>query len=485
MCVRGKILRLSVLILSAFIFVLLFSAASSPLYEYDMSEDSVMFKVIGRGWSEGVLPYVGLWDSKGPFIFFINALGYALSGSDSNLGIFFIEILTVFSTLLVVYHWLSHSYGSRQSLLLTLVVLAGLSCNYDWGNMNAEYVLPFITLSFYLMYRWMSAVSFSGCYEHKASYAFVYGIVLGLSMMSRLTNALGVCTGALIIAFFLFRNKLWKCLFRNIALFLAGTAVTVLPFAVYFGVHSAFSDMLYGSLLYNIGYSSTLYKDSGIESLVSLPFNALFCFLLVIVSLAIIRGGRMVRGVLWLSVSVVTVFYLFISCGRYNYGIITLPYLCAFFVELKESCTVSRRLRMATAGVALLFVFLIFTRRVLFINENKNYTANEVEKAVDILSCIPSDERHSFIAYNCNTSVYLLTGINPVYPYFTVQDWAVYNNQSLKPRLFAEYSRCEAKWLLFKGDIDGSVIKEILEDKYSIIKTDNEFEYSLFRLVEN
>lgn len=485
MCAWVKILRLSVLLLAAFVFVLFFSAASSPLYGYDLSDDSVMFKVIGLGWSEGVLPYVGLWDSKGPFIFFIDALGYTLSGSDSDLGIFLIEVLSVFSNLIVVHRWLSRSYGSRRSLLLTLVVLAGLSFHYYWGNMTAEYLLPFITLSFYLMYRWMSAVTSSGNYEHKAGYAFIYGIVLGLSMMSRLTNAIGVCTGALVIAFFLVKAKLWKCLFCNIVLFLAGMSVAVLPFAIYFLARGAFADMLYGSLLYNIGYSLTSYNNPGIEGLVSLSFNALFCFLLMIVSVVIIRRGSMVHVVLWLAVSAVTVLYLFISYGYYNYGIITLPYLCAFFIELKESCALSHRLRTAMAGVALLLVFSIFIRRGLFIYENKNYYADEIESAVDILSCIPSGERHSFIAYNCNASVYLLAGITPVYPYFAVQDWAVYNNNSLKPRLLAEYSRCKAKWLLFKGDIDGSVIKEILENKYSIIKTDSKYGYSLFRLAHD
>jgi len=37
-----------------------------------------MFQIIGKAWTEGITPYVGVFDHKGPFIFFVNALGYLM-----------------------------------------------------------------------------------------------------------------------------------------------------------------------------------------------------------------------------------------------------------------------------------------------------------------------------------------------------------------------------------------------------------------------
>ena len=65
--------------------------ATSFLYENWFPLDNAIFQIIGRGWVEGKIPYVDLWDQKGPLIYFINALGYWLTGNQT--GIFLIEIL--------------------------------------------------------------------------------------------------------------------------------------------------------------------------------------------------------------------------------------------------------------------------------------------------------------------------------------------------------------------------------------------------------
>ena len=64
--------------------------ATSFLYENWFPLDSAIFQIIGKGWVEEKIPYVDLWDQKGPLIYFINAFGYWLTGNQT--GIFFIEI---------------------------------------------------------------------------------------------------------------------------------------------------------------------------------------------------------------------------------------------------------------------------------------------------------------------------------------------------------------------------------------------------------
>ena len=90
-----------VIAVAAVTFALFFSVTTSPLYEYGAYCDSAMFQVIGRGWCDGVLPYVGLWDSKGPMIFFINALGYAMTGT--QLGVFILQVLFLAVTVSVAF----------------------------------------------------------------------------------------------------------------------------------------------------------------------------------------------------------------------------------------------------------------------------------------------------------------------------------------------------------------------------------------------
>ena len=74
----------------SFIFLAFFSVSTSFLYDYPKSIDSHVYQVIGKLWNEGYLPYVDVWDHKGPVIYFINAIGYALTGN--KYGVFIIQL---------------------------------------------------------------------------------------------------------------------------------------------------------------------------------------------------------------------------------------------------------------------------------------------------------------------------------------------------------------------------------------------------------
>lgn len=80
--------------------MLCLSTSTSPLYNIPYAGDTAMFQTIGKYWAEGSLPYVDLWDSKGPLIFAVNALGYLLTGQ--RWGIMIIQVICLFITLIMI-----------------------------------------------------------------------------------------------------------------------------------------------------------------------------------------------------------------------------------------------------------------------------------------------------------------------------------------------------------------------------------------------
>ena len=64
-------------ILVSFAFVWTFSASTSFRYSL-LGGDSSVFQVMGKYWLEGVVPYKDLFDHKGPIVYVVNALGYAI-----------------------------------------------------------------------------------------------------------------------------------------------------------------------------------------------------------------------------------------------------------------------------------------------------------------------------------------------------------------------------------------------------------------------
>ena len=66
--------------LVSFLFLLLVSLSTSPLNNY-FDYDSSFYLVIGKGICRGLLSYRDLYDQKGPLVFYLNALGYLLTGN--------------------------------------------------------------------------------------------------------------------------------------------------------------------------------------------------------------------------------------------------------------------------------------------------------------------------------------------------------------------------------------------------------------------
>ena len=73
--------RRAALLLALLCSVLALSIAttSSPLYAANFWTDSNLYFTIGRGMTEGLMPYRDLFDHKGPLIFVLYALGALVS----------------------------------------------------------------------------------------------------------------------------------------------------------------------------------------------------------------------------------------------------------------------------------------------------------------------------------------------------------------------------------------------------------------------
>jgi hypothetical protein len=134
-------------------FVSIFSWTTSPIYGGQFEGiDSAVYKLVGKSWAEGLLPYVDIWDQKGPLIHAVDALGYKCFGAD--IGIFFIQIVSLYITAIFSFKSLKLSYAQLPSLLLTFFLVLSLSINYDGGNLVEEYLLPFISISYYFLLKY-------------------------------------------------------------------------------------------------------------------------------------------------------------------------------------------------------------------------------------------------------------------------------------------------------------------------------------------
>lgn len=476
-----------ILFFIAALFVAFCSTSTTPLLETPIAGDSVMFQTIGKYWSKGIIPYIGLWDSKGPIIFFINAFGYFLV--ESKMGIFVIQIINLFITLIFIFKILKTAFSIKMSLLLAIILLGALNFNYEGGNFTEEYLLPFLTFSLYCFVKSIKDIEKNGTsFVHNYKYAFVYGVCFAFCLLTRVTNAIGLCFGVLIICIYLFVNKQYKNIFYNALWFIVGFMLLFLPFYIYFAYHNLSYEFWYGTILYNIDYagsSSFRIEPTSINGFITYLGSYALCFVGVLI--LIINKNKKIRGIMWVVIGTISHAWLLKCMGYNHYAMIVFPYLPIIFIELQQLYESCKQIKLLKKSISVVLICVIglnllggissFKTNLLTFYYNYYTIPNKhplepEQVAIDMYNSIPDNEKYSFVAYNCYTGLYLKLNVCPYYRYFTLQDWASSKSKSLKLRINEVYSKGNAKWILVydSGDVG---IQEILDYRYTCIKVEN------------
>ena len=362
---RKKALYTFMLMMVAIIFVTFFSYTTSPIYQNVSDlQDSAIFQIVGRYWLEGAVPYKDLWDLKGPFIFFVNAAGYWLTGN--RYGIWILQIIFLFITLCATFKTFRLYFRESISFGMALLSLSSLAYVYQGGNMTAEYLLPFLTWSFYGILKWNRQVSEHAIVTHYLGYAVLYGIVLGVSLMSRLLNSLAVCGAVIVITITLLWKKEYRNLLTNIVGFIIGFAITTLPFFLYFYSQEALNEMWKGTFLHALQYAGNPSKDireTGIHFFVLCYLNSILLLLITIWN--IFRTKKMTISS-WLCLMVAGLPFVWFCQGNgfANYGISVYPLFAVVMVAISQAPF--KKLGVMVV-IILLFIGLASKVRYLFV----------------------------------------------------------------------------------------------------------------------
>ncbi|RJP52237.1 MAG: hypothetical protein C4557_06595 [Anaerolineaceae bacterium] len=234
-----------------YLFLLLLTASTldlaNPLFDKP-ARDGGFFLYAGSQILDGKIPYRDFWDSKGPAIFYVNALGLWL-GDGSRWGVWFVEFLCIFGTLALLYRSLSKRWGIGAALFGITLAGLGLRAALGYGNYTEEYALLFNAAGLILF---LSMVDKENDYWR---YVWV-GALFGLSFTFRANNIGGLfAILAAVFLFYVFKRNFAEML-RIVLATLAGFALPLLLWTIYFALPGAAGEMIYASLTFNFSYSA-------------------------------------------------------------------------------------------------------------------------------------------------------------------------------------------------------------------------------------
>ena len=466
-----------ILLIVAILFVTIFSYTTSPLYcNYGNTPDSPIFQIIGKYWAKGVIPYKDLWDLKGPYIFFVNAIGYKIVGT--KIGVYSIQIISLFFTLLIIYKSFTLHFAFKNAFFFTLLSLAGLSYIYEGGNLTEEFILFPLSLSFYYIIKWINEYENKLNIYHPPLHSLIYGIVLGLSLMSRLTNALSLCAAVAVITFVLVIHKEYKNLIINVFAFVVGFAITTFPFILYFYYQDALNDMWNATFLFALKYAGNAQlnlSEIGIHYFLLSYLNSLF---LIFIALFLFFNKKIItiRISLYFLSAVIPFLWFCHGNGFGHYGMIVYPLFVWIIVEIY-----SKKHKFIFILFSIVIIIGAFSK-LRFMYVIYHFDNKEVAEYRHFLKNVSNINYNSFAAYNCDPNIYLAENICPDIPIFSLQEmgksripeWTIFIQMKILKK--------QPEWLLVSRNIDNNlIIQPILDDNYKIVRIDSYNKLELYK----
>lgn len=225
-----------ILLLLAFLFVTLISK-NSFLYRFNDWWDANAFMTVGKSMVRGTIPYIDLFEQKGPLLYLLYGLASLISDT-SFIGIYLFEIISFFIVLVFAKKIIKICFDKDTYIIpgLTLFTCSVFILKpFTHGGSAEEFILPLFMISFYYLFQFMESKN----ENLNWSIILLNGIIAGCVLWTKYT-LLGfwfIWEATLVLTPLL--KKEIKTAFLNVFYFLGGMLLSSLPWIIYFGIHNA------------------------------------------------------------------------------------------------------------------------------------------------------------------------------------------------------------------------------------------------------
>lgn len=254
-----KYMRAIYLVLAAF-FIILLASRSSFLYPCNNWNDANSYFSVGKALFNGKMPYRDVFDQKGMYLYFFYGLAY-LTSHTTFAGVFVMEIILAAFDLFGICRILELYVKRSTALILSPLVLAvAFSSNsFYWGGSAEEVCFPFMIWALYY-----SLDYFKNHYSKEKmslKLIFINGILAGMAANIKFTVLGFFFAWMMCIAFsFLAKKDFWGAV-KGCLVYLAGMAITFIPWLIYFGVQGSLYEWYWGYVFINVFVYSDLNEE--------------------------------------------------------------------------------------------------------------------------------------------------------------------------------------------------------------------------------
>ncbi len=471
--VRQKVMEYTGLFIVSLTHLLLFSLWTSPFYRLWYGCDASFFTLVGRGMLSGKVPYRDFFDLKGPYFFFVEAIGQLMA--HDRLGAFLIQIPFAFASLVLIYEICLLFISKKKTVFVMIVYLWGNITTLWGGNTLEEFALPLSLLCLYLVLRTVTFKK-SGLDSLPFSYILIFGLCLGVDIFAKISVAAPVLG---IIATLLYHDlsqKHIKEFFIHLLYIILGISLAALPPIIYFGMNGALSDMLF--CVFKLGFSrgTDYYEAFNITWELKLS-GCVFAFIF-----AVLHRDRLKKelSVMLMAMSAATWLLLHLGTPFYYYFTTVYPVLALaliLFLKIYDPLIIFENPRQAVS-IALFFIYLCYyvptgVETVHTLIYDRNFESAEAFQTdcENIAALIPECDRDSVFSFMLDMQFFEATDMIPCCRYVVNLPFFIELYPQAENDILTMLDEDPPKWLVTGYGMADNLpkIHEAVESRYDCI----------------
>ena len=445
----------------------------------------------GRAILNGYVPYRDFFDLKGPYFFFIEALGQLIV--KGRTGAFVMQVLALFATLIIMIKTCRLFLSCKKTAVIVSLFLFFHSATLWGGNTLEEFMLPLNLLAIYLTVK-----DIKGNARIRPLTAMITGGCFGVILFAKVTVAAPIIGLVIAIIIYFIRSKRIFELISYLIYAFFGVLVAITPVFIYFYCHKTLTDMLYAVFVF--AFKRSLEGD---KYDIHNELKISGCYFAMIFTLCQIDYKRVVlklRGLLSrksddkannisettrefvlsaiFAMGFITAITLhfgdpFIYYFTTAYPIFMLTMIVMFV--LYDPLTLLKSWRL-DIPVAAFLVFLCYfashtsnqINTVLF-DRGNTYYQTYVDKANEMASLIPECDKDSVYSINMDMQWFECNNILPCYSYTINLQFFVSLDNQIEQNIIKRLKTDPPKWIVIGGDLSSYLpnINDVVMPMYS------------------
>ena len=485
---KGKNEWIKIISVVIFLFILTFLLLlNSPINVWktgNIFTDQGVFETIGFLMQKGYMPYRDTFDHKGPLIYLYNFWGQQIKYYK---GIWYIEFINMFITLLAMYKIARFKCNRLVSLLLVIISTIVLFNCFEEGNLTEEYALPYICLSLYifldyLLYKKINNFRLMAC-------GFSLGAVL-LLRPNMISLWIVFCIAILIDCI---KEKKYHELMRFIIYFMIGLLIIVVPIIIWLGVNGALSSFWNQYIIFNFKYIRMSEEGIGflakIKAFVMYSMHIISVVSIISIVALCIWDKKKINNIYFLYI-IITLVLISISGNYYaHYGMILLPlavYPLSVIIEYNNKYVkyvlISILLYLLVAFCIPNYYKIVASIPYMYKHRNEEEISLNIKNLVFVIDN-NSLEDDTISVYGNTNILYVLSKRRHATKYSYVYPISKYNPE-IKVEYFKSLKEEEPKIIVIINMREDDDIRKFINDNdYMCIY--NDFHYSkVYKLIE-